>query len=54
MNKLLALTASLLLSFGLCFAQEKEMEIETIKLDENFYCINDQIHDSSSLWEQKR
>lgn len=41
MKKLLALTATLLLSFGLCFAQEKKMEIETIKIDENFYCIND-------------
>lgn len=41
MKKIIALAACLLISFGACFAQEKNMEIETVKIDENFYCIND-------------
>ncbi len=44
MKKLFALTAALILAGGVCTAQkaqEKSMEIETIKIDENFYCIND-------------
>lgn len=41
MKKLLALFSGLLLSAVFCFAQEKSMNIETVKLDENFYCIND-------------
>lgn len=41
MKKIMAMAAGLMMVFGFCSAQEKSMEIETIKIDENFYCIND-------------
>lgn len=41
MKRLFAFAAGLIIAGGFCAAQEKPVEIETVKIDENFYCIND-------------
>ena len=41
MNKLTSLIAGLLLTVSVCTAQEKGDELKTVKIDDNFYCIDD-------------
>lgn len=41
MNKLTSLIAGLLLTASVCTAQEKGDEPKTVKIDDNFYCIDD-------------
>ncbi|MCQ2595201.1 MAG: MBL fold metallo-hydrolase [Treponemataceae bacterium] len=41
MKKLTSFIAGLLLAVSICTAQEKSSEPKTVKIDDNFYCIDD-------------